>query len=175
MCVIIVKPEGVKLPSTSILNAAHAANPHGCGFVTPDGIYKTLDFDAFKRRLASVSEDDPCIIHFRYATHGSVKTANCHPFKKGDVCFAHNGVLNIKPIGDTTDSETAFKTVIYPAIAKYGLFSKATEDVVLNLIGHSKFAIMQGSSIRLFGDFRKLRDNCYYSNFNFLSWLKFYN
>ena len=71
MCVIIVKPAGVKMPSNEIINAAYHTNPHGCGLVSPSVFYKGLSYRSFKKHLQRVREDEPCIIHFRLATHGS--------------------------------------------------------------------------------------------------------
>lgn len=168
MCVIIVKPAGVKIPTNEIITAAYHTNPHGCGIVSPTQFYKGTSYRSFKRILNKVSIDEPCIIHFRLATHGSICRANCHPFRRGDVWFAHNGILSIKPIGDMTDSETAFQQVIYPAIVKYGYGSEGMNIAVARVIGYSKFAFMQGDDVRLYGDFIKNDDGCYYSNLRFL-------
>lgn len=167
MCVLIIKPSGVQTPSEDILNLAYKANPHGCGFATKNILFKTLCFSDFKRKLASVKIEDNCIIHFRLATHGSICKANCHPFIKDNVIFAHNGILSIRPIGDKTDSETAFLQVIYPLIKKFGLESFEVDNMVSSIIGTSRFAIMQGDNIRLYGDFTQLK-GCYYSNLRFL-------
>lgn len=172
MCVIIVKPAGVKMPSNNILALAHAHNPHGCGFVTPNHYCRTLDFKTFKRELAKVKTSEPCIMHFRFATHGSVKKSNCHPFRRGDVYFAHNGILDIHPRGDMTDSETAFADYIYPTIAEYGLDSDDTRYVIAGLLGFSKFAILQGDQVRIFGDFASRGDGCLYSNLRFLPYTR---
>lgn len=168
MCVIIVKPAGVKMPSNEIINAAYHANPHGCGLISPSVFYKGLSYRSFKKHLQKVREDEPCIIHFRLATHGSIKRANCHPFNRGDVWFAHNGILNIQPIGDMTDSETALQKVIYPAIVKYGYGSDGMDVAVAKVIGYSKFAFMQGDDVRLYGDFITGDDGCHYSNLRFM-------
>lgn len=34
----------------------------------------------------------PCLIHFRYATHGAVEPCNCHPFRTERGYVAHNGI-----------------------------------------------------------------------------------
>lgn len=171
MCVIIVKPAGVKMPSTEIIDAAHMANPDGCGIVSPSIYYKGLHYPTFKKYLRRILVDEPCILHFRYATHGSVIKANCHPFKCGNVWFAHNGILNIKPVGDMTDSETALRNVIYPAIVKYGYGSEGMDIAVANVIGYSKFAFLQGTDVRLYGNFIISDDGCYYSNMRFMSFV----
>lgn len=169
MCVLIVKPKGVKMPSNSILRQAYKANPHGCGFATQNKFFKSLDFDLFMTELSKVSDDEDVMIHFRLATHGSIKRSNCHPFKANDVVFAHNGILDIMPIGDMTDSETAFLHIIYPAIQRYGLDSKQTEDAIYSIIGYTRFAIIQGDDVRLYGDYQQI-DGVYYSNLRFMAY-----
>lgn len=170
MCVIIVKPAGVKMPSNDIINAAYSANPHGCGIISPSTFYKGLSYRQFKRHLKKVSEDEPCIIHFRLATHGSIKRTNCHPFNRDNVWFAHNGTLDIKPQGDMTDSETAFQNIIYPAIEEYGFGSDGMDYAVWSVIGYSKFAFMQGEDVKMYGDFIE-RDGCYFSNLRFMPYV----
>lgn len=169
MCVIIVKPAGVEMPSRDILDAAHCANRDGCGFVSTFHHKKTLSYPVFLRELSQVKQTEACIIHFRLATHGSVKTANCHPFRRDDVFFAHNGILDIRPTDDMTDSETAFARHIYPAIAKYGYDDDMKDYVISNIIGFSKFAMMRhgDTEVKMYGDFIKETDGCYYSNLRF--------
>lgn len=170
MCVIIVKPAGVETPSSDIIAAAYEANPDGCGLVAPTTFYKGLSFRAFKNALAKVGDGDPCIMHFRLATHGSVRRANCHPFRRGDVWFAHNGILDVRPQGDMTDSETAFARIIYPAIARYGYGSPGMDLAVAAVIGYSRFAFIKGDDVRIYGDFAQ-RGGCYYSNLRFLPYV----
>ncbi|MCL1932430.1 MAG: class II glutamine amidotransferase [Candidatus Azobacteroides sp.] len=168
MCVIIVKPSGVELPGKKILNQAAVYNPHGFGFCTFKRIYKTLSFDSFMKEISKVDKNEWCIIHFRFATTGSVKRANCHPFKSENICFAHNGVLNIETKNDRTDSETFFDNIVMKAINKYGFDSRALDDIMLKNTGFSKFALMNDKKITLYGDFIEYEDGCYYSNLNFL-------
>ncbi|MCC8037327.1 MAG: class II glutamine amidotransferase [Bacteroidales bacterium] len=171
MCVIIIKPAGVKLPSFKTLNACHAANPDGCGFCTPRGIFKSLSYSAFKRALRDVSDAEPCIIHFRYATHGSVSDRNCHPFASGGLFFAHNGVLPITPRGDMTDSETCLIDEVRPLIDHLGFDNPATDIFLRDIAGFSRFAIMKGDQVKLIGDFYRRHDDpgdrCLYSNLRF--------
>ena len=168
MCILIYKPKHAQMPSIEILDKAMRHNPHGFGFVSSNHkLYKTMSYERFLQELAKVDDSENCIIHFRLATHGSICRRNCHPFKQRDVFFAHNGILRIQPINDMTDSETAFKTLIYPSVAKYGLFSDEVGKVVDSIIGYSKFAMMQNDNVRLFGAFTKVKD-CYYSNLRFL-------
>lgn len=171
MCVIIVKPAGVKMPTSDIINAAFHANLHGCGFISPSTFYKGMSIKSLKKNLKQVSDDEPCIIHFRLATHGSIKRANCHPFNRGNVWFAHNGILDIRPERDMTDSETAFQNIIYPAIERYGYGSRQMDMAVNKVIGFSKFAFLQGDRLKMYGDFIKQDDGCYYSNLRFMSYV----
>lgn len=170
MCVIVYKPKGVRMPSSNIIRACARANRDGFGFCTPTKFFKSTSYEQFKEQLASVETDEPCIMHFRLATHGSVCKSNCHPFKKGDVFFAHNGVLSITPYKGKTDSETAFLKYIYPAIMQGGLDSSECDTAVYNTIESSRFAIMQGEDVRLFGQFLT-NEGCFYSNFRFAHYL----
>lgn len=144
-------------------------NPHGCGFCTPSQSYKGLSYIQFLKNIEKVKQEEPLLIHFRLATHGSIKKANCHPFYDNDTDtqFMHNGILwGIKPNKDNTDSECAFRWLIQPMINKYGLFSNEVKAEVSHLIGSSKFAFMQGDTVRLFGNFTYSND-LYFSNMRF--------
>lgn len=167
MCVIIYKPSGVSLPSYKLLLAAYNKNHDGCGFVSTKRHYKSLDFERFMDELEKVDDSEECIIHFRWATHGSVKKANCHPFVQNGVFFAHNGVLPIVPKKDMTDSETCFKTQIMPIVREFGYDSKFLDFSIREIIGSSRFALMHKGKVKLYGSFNKLH-GCYFSNLNFL-------
>lgn len=154
MCVIIVKNKGQKLPPYELLLAAYRANPDGCGFVSEKRSFKSLNFDSFYNHLKWVGDDEGCIIHFRWATNGSVCKKNCHPFKADDIAFAHNGILDITPDGDMTDSETALQRIIAPAIARFGWGSEIADAVIDDVRGGSRFAFMRKGDIRLYGNFQ---------------------
>ena len=148
MCVIIAKPQGVELPPAQTIFNCAMNNPHGFGFATVEGVYKTMDFRAFYKRLQEVaSPDNAMILHFRIATHGSLKRANCHPFR---------------------DSETAFRGLYVPLIREYGLDSDELRYEVHETIGFSRFAFLgPDSQLRLYGHFYKWR-GCAFSNQSFL-------
>ena len=174
MCVICYIPAGSNLPSRSELYAMHRQNPHGCGFASKSLHYKGMNFDTMVNRLQFVPKDEDVIIHFRYATHGSICVKNCHPFKKGGIWFAHNGILDIRPIGDMTDSETAFREIIYPQIKEYGIDSDEVAWTIEEIIGSSKFAMLgKDGKVRTFGDFKK-RNGRYYSNLRHLNYYTYY-
>jgi predicted glutamine amidotransferase len=169
MCVIIVKRKGCNLPSRSILERAMIYNPHGFGFCTKGRLYKTLSFDCFIVELEKVRKSEDCIIHFRYATTGSIKRANCHPFKHSDVYFAHNGVLNIETQNDKTDSETFFEQILYPNICRNGIDSREVSSIMKMESLYSRFALLQGESLKMFGNFARY-ESCYYSNLRFINY-----
>ena len=170
MCVIIIKRKGVEMPSEAELRAAHRCNPDGCGFVSSNGLYwRGLDFDEFLQRLAGVGHDDACVIHFRLATHGSVKESNCHPFKSGDVYFAHNGILPVRPSGDMTDSETAFTRIIMPRVRESGFWSREAMTVAKEVAGGSRFAFMYEGDIVTIGDYIEDERGVLWSNMRHLS------
>jgi predicted glutamine amidotransferase len=167
MCVIIVKKQNSNLPARSILERAARYNPHGFGFCTKNRLYKTLNFDCFMAELETVSKSENCIIHFRLATTGSVKPANAHPFEQNGVYFAHNGVLHIETQNDKTDSETFFQQALYPAVCRYGIHSREVANIMHPVSLYSRFALMQGETLKTFGSFTKY-EGCYYSNLRFI-------
>lgn len=169
MCVIIVCPKGVELPSKKILEQAKYINRHGYGFVSESDYFRSMDFNEFYRRLKKVDKEENVIIHLRYATHGSKKLENCHPFYNDGLYFAHNGILDIEPIGDMTDSETAFRTCIKDAVEKYGYGSREFFSYCDYLAGGSKFAFMLNGEIMLIGHYYEI-DGVYYSNLRFLNY-----
>lgn len=176
MCVVIIKNKGVEMPSVSELRDAYNHNPHGCGFVSSNGLYwRGMSFKEFLKRIKGVGTEDACIIHFRIATHGSHKVTNCHPFRHNDIYFAHNGVLDIRTYGDMTDSETLFLAKLVPTIERYGLYSPELTKVVEKHIGFSKFAFMQNGQIRAFGRWIEDENGCFYSNLNHRAFVYGYN
>ena len=170
MCVIIYKPAGVELPSKELLTRAQRINPHGCGLCSPTVTYKGLSFGSFLKNLNKVPKEEPLLIHFRFATQGSVRKGNCHPFYDEDTktYFMHNGVLSgFLPHKDMTDSEQCFRWIFVPYLKKHGLESEKTKEEIKYQIGFSKFAFMQGDKVTLFGDFI-YRDGLYFSNLRFI-------
>lgn len=162
------------MPPREIIKAMHRANPHGMGMCTPTMSYKGMSIKALLRKLESRTKNEPCLLHFRLATHGSIRRANCHPFhdRATDTWFMHNGILDITPRGDMTDSETAFREILLPTIEEHGLDSDLTRYTIKQVMGFSRFAFMQGYNVRLFGDYT-MRHGCWFSNLRFLQYLNF--
>lgn len=151
------------MPNRAILNACARCNPHGFGFASESDYYKTMEYDKFLYRLSRVSKDEACIIHFRLATTGSKRRANCHPFKLRNLFFMHNCVLPICTDNDKTDSETAFRRYLARPAARYGIHSSKLRGAVETIIGTSKFAFMCDGEIQEFGQFTEI-DGLHFSN-----------
>lgn len=169
MCIIIFKPAGVKLPDEYMRHKCEVSNPHGFGFATPTRVFHSMNRLDFENNLVEhVKVDEPCIIHCRIATHGSIRKSNCHPFVdlESGVSFAHNGILDIEPIGDKTDSETAFITRFVPVIREYGIMSRELAAAVREVIGSSRFVFMDSAGhVAMFGKwFTRMGDGCHYSH-----------
>jgi len=174
MCVIIYKPAGVELPAKKILKAAAIANRDGNGFVVPGKMYKSLNFEDFAANVwFYCQKDKPLLMHFRLATQGSVKRANCHPFydKKTDTYFMHNGVMWAKPYKDKTDSELVFRREFLPIIRQKGIFSQELDEETMMYPGN-RFAFMHGEDVQLFGQWYKFGD-LLCSNLRFLEYFRF--
>lgn len=147
-------------------------NPDGCGFVSSSGLsYRGLSFKTFLKEISKVRLDEECIIHFRYATHGSIKRANCHPFDHNGLWFAHNGILSVTPRGDMTDSETAFLDILSPVADRYGVDSPQMRTAVGCVIGYSKFAFMKDGKVTMFGNFER-HNGRYYSNIRHFAFMR---
>ena len=164
MCVIIVKPANVKLPNKHFLEMAAEANPDGFGYATSRGVYfRTLDFEEFYEHLRlHVRKCDDVIIHFRWATHGSVKPENCHPFKGEaagkEVIFAHNGVLPIDSKNDMTDSEICFRERILPWLdSTNGRMTQDVKAAIRRECGSSRFAFLTDDGLTTFGYWEQYR------------------
>jgi hypothetical protein len=82
MCVILVCPDETKRPDRAVLDACHAANPHGAGVAWREGgrvrWMKNLEPDDLEALLPELPGE--VVIHFRWASVGGVDADLCHPF-----------------------------------------------------------------------------------------------
>lgn len=105
MCVIVTAVPG-SMPEPEDILAMSETNPDGGGVSWWDGerlrVFKNVDplkvvgfiyshWDSLKRA--------PCLIHFRFATHGAVEACNCHPFYTCRGYVAHNGIAHNYTVG----------------------------------------------------------------------------
>lgn len=168
MCVIIFKPANVQKPSYETLEACYYRNSDGIGFCTESGtIRKTMNFQTFIHCFDEVDDREAAIIHFRWATHGSIAPKNCHPFydRAHDVYFAHNGIIDIRATRDRTDSETWFTDRFIPMLEQYGWDSKTLWDWVRVEAAGNRFVFMRQGEVKRFGTWHEV-GGCYFSNLN---------
>lgn len=157
------------MPGDQILRAAAAANGDGCGVMTASGyVHKCLysNLDQFLNKLHALPKDEAVAVHFRWATHGSVKVGNCHPFVYKGFAMMHNGVLPIASKHDKTDSQIFLQQSLGPLLQLFGADSPVI-DALLSATG-SRFAILdkQKNKISIFGNWTMI-DGVFYSNLRF--------
>jgi glutamine amidotransferase len=117
MCLLIVKPAGVAI-ARGLLTRATRAHPDGFGvaWASHTGCHATkgvqVSVDAQASLLAAIV-DAPAIVHWRWATHGSVSIDNAHPFALPNGGWAaHNGVLRGFGAHDRSDTRDFVDTVL---------------------------------------------------------------
>lgn len=178
MCVIIAKKKGVKVPSKKFLERAYRANPDGCGYATSSGVmFKSPSFKEFWDHFKEhARKEDSIIIHFRWATHGEVCEANCHPFAytvADEVGYmAHNGVIHGVETDGNTDSEAYLRLAqdyvdeqILTDKERRKLFHKCFETAE---VSGSKFAFVSNKGLHLSGAFIPYYGGLMLSNLRFL-------
>ena len=111
---------GVMIPFEHVRNAAER-NPDGCGYAfVHDGatqVRRFLDWQRMWGHYVDDWRDNPgsvFLMHFRWATHGSVALRNCHPFPLAmGGALIHNGVLGIEGLNkDTSDTKFLTKNIV---------------------------------------------------------------
>lgn len=189
MCIIVVKPAGVKLPAMEILENCWYNNNDGAGFMYATGgsvhIEKGfMSLKAFKEALNRLKKsidiiNTPVVMHFRITTHGETAPGNCHPFpvaeklpllkmtkSKAPLGVAHNGIIDIKPsqkdISDTMEYIISQLAPLYQ-LKKDFYKRPAGKKLVYNFI-KSKMVFLDGAGrIETVGDFIT-EDGILYSN-----------
>lgn len=183
MCIAIVKPCGVEMPTKDILQTCWNNNPDGAGFCYNDGkkvvIHKGyMKFNDFYKELTACSKlydlrTKDVAIHFRISTSGGVKPQNTHPFCvsthmknltqlycKCNSAFLHNGIISGYGTKDYSDTMEYVTNVI--ANIKDLEHSR---ELINNLAAekNSRFAVLTHDNFILGGDWTK-DGGIYYSN-----------
>lgn len=89
----------------------------------------------------------PAIFHSRYATHGSIKQANCHPFKVGGdrrVVMAHNGIMptDCHPAkGDDRSDSKIFADELLPSWM-VAIHMPQVRQALEQWLGHNKVVVL---------------------------------
>lgn len=177
MCLAIVNKKGI-LPKEYFVETAKANNHgFGIGFAYNGQLfeYKELtDIHHFYHAYKSLRKDysnTTFLIHFRMATHGSKGMKNVHPFFiDGKYAIIHNGIIDIKPTGD--DSDTAAFAKLLEGLPNGWVQNYAIRQLIESAIGYSKIALLDTDGhVTLFngslGHWDKHRNN-WYSNRSYL-------
>lgn len=183
MCIAIVKPMGVELPSKNLLKDCWENNPDGAGLMYNDGtgvvIHKGFTkFKGFYKYLTQLDrqvdlKDKDVVLHFRIATSGGVNRECTHPFpitkdlnemKKLDgVCeygFAHNGIIDGYGSKDFSD------TMEYVADVISNIHDIDNSEALINALAYehaSRFVVLTKDNFELGGHWL-LDKECYFSN-----------
>jgi len=192
MCIIVVKPSGVKLPSKERLQICFNNNKDGAGFMYLKNKMVRIakgyfTFDQFYNDLKEVAKKDvPVVMHFRIVSKGLKNAENTHPFPVTDndlfiknqnvsckVGIAHNGTIS-SPILTVSsgDSDTlTFARDFLPLIVydnpKY-YEDKDNIKLIEKIIGgFNKLAILSNDGhIEMINHFIE-DDGCFYSNYTY--------
>ena len=195
MCIIVVKPKCQQLPSEQILSKCFNSNPHGAGFMYNSHNSDTItiakgfmDFESFYSAITSITADNlynsDLVIHFRYATQGSISSKNCHPFPLSkkikdlqalnfttNTGIAHNGVISFCSYPnkqDLSDTQIFIKDILSQ------IPLDQIKDQSIYESTYSKFAILDKEGFSLIGNF--LEDNgIFYSNDSYIPYEYLYN
>lgn len=104
MCILSYLPANTPIDVDGLLNGG-LNNPDGHGFAIADKETEqiiwghSLDIEDALAQFIEARDlfpEGPALFHSRWATHGSVKVDNCHPFRVGKgekTVLAHNGIL----------------------------------------------------------------------------------
>jgi glutamine amidotransferase len=157
MCLLTFSPAGVSPDAERLWNAS-INNPHGFGFAvrTPNGIVRSrgMDFervyDNYEATLKRYHGES--MFHLRWATHGTVNKANCHPFYVGsdkDTMLGHNGIIPIEiPKGDARSDTRYFSEVLMPKSGGVSMLDNPEYvDKLEKVIGASKLVILTNNSL----------------------------
>ncbi len=153
MCVICVKPVGVKLPNEEVLKKCFFANPDGAGymFIENEQVHIKkgyMTFDTFYTEITNdykrINGDKKAIVmHFRIGTSGSKTAGLTHPYPisselsklKETDCYAnigvaHNGILSITSGYSYKNLDKEDKNDTMAFITDYiSLFIKTDDDL----------------------------------------------
>lgn len=192
MCLIIANPKCKPVPVEHIENA-FSTNSHGFGMMWHNPVRGLriqrgmFNLAHIKNMFATLeSMNVPYVAHFRFATHGTRNTDNCHPFVVGDylggVGMVHNGTLTGSEWRDSQRSDTALlveKIKGHIAEGEFGpkaLFDKQAPQIVDRYgksIGSDKLVFMNGlGDINIVneGNGTWLDDRWYSNTYSITSW-----
>lgn len=190
MCVILYKPNNVRMPDKAVLKTCYDNNPDGAGYMysKDNNVFIKkgfMTFNEFYKSLKATKKlwnNTPFVIHFRISTQAGVNKECTHPFPlssnmndlkklsyKSNIGIAHNGIIDLtsnyykKDIkhSDTMEFITDYLSLIIDNINYYK--NNKTLELIERLCG-SKLAILDRCGhCELIGNFENV-DGCYFSN-----------
>lgn len=190
MCIIAIKPTGVKMPTTETIENCWYNNQDGAGLMytagstvhIKKGFMSLKDFKAALTRLGKSINvtNTPMVFHFRITTHGETSPGNCHPFPvteklpvlrmtkcKTPLAVAHNGIIDIKPsrkdVSDTIEYITNQLAPLYQ-LKKDFYKQPAGKKLIYNAIKSKMVFLDSAGKIETVGDFITDGDGMLYSN-----------
>lgn len=155
MCIMIYCPNAQQFPIASVPDFFRS-NHDGIGAMFAEGgkvhtakalPLKSVDATDFCKGAMARAGKGPMVIHFRFATHGSVSIANTHPFMVRDnLALMHNGVLGIDTADGETDTVAYIDQYLRPIIGKarnpIAMLNGPLGEIIGAHIVGSKFALM---------------------------------
>lgn len=199
MCVICAKPIGVKPPTKAKLEAMFNKNPDGAGYMYADGnkvhiVKGFMSFSKFYKNIEKLYKtinptETSIVYHFRITTSGGSIPQNCHPFPVSDslkdlqktnfntdLGVAHNGVINITPMPETSDIMTFITrelSKLYKSVPNF-LRDKNLLEMIESRIESKLCFLEPNGRITTIGDFILDDDATLVSNRYYLNTSKFY-
>lgn len=170
MCLIIYKPQAVKIPS-AMIKKAWTSNHDGAGIMVSmgDHFYFNKGFFSIKALLSELKkfEGHRVAIHLRLATHGAVTSVNCHPFVvdtrkirktngTAKELLMHNGILQAYGDADSSDTWHFAREALAP------LAFKARDNILKAIPG--KFCYGHNGKFNMYGMEEHKESGCYVSN-----------
>ena len=185
MCVAILKPLGMRLPSQDVLHDCWIANSDGAGIAISHADSKRVDIEKgfmvwgdCKDYLKTLRDIENCAIalHFRIGTHGGISAANCHPFPLVadrtalqslriiyHTAVIHNGVFRLPadrmPHADMSDTAHAVAEMAKTSPERWWQGNQAV------VAGNKLCVLRPHGRYSLLGEW-KASKGCFFSNLN---------
>lgn len=193
MCIIVVKPENVSLPSKEILETCFKNNSDGAGFMYSykGNVFITKGFMSIEELLIEIDklakeiviDKISMVFHFRIGTQGKNNMENTHPFPisediekitarkiKCNVGVVHNGIISLtRSYYEAEHSDTVLFVRDYlSCLIDNNKFYKNPKMVrIIDKLANSKLAFLSSDGhVTTIGDFNT-KDGILYSNYTY--------
>lgn len=186
MCIIVIKPAGVSLPTLETLETCFWNNPHGAGFMYAKGgrvhIQKGyMDFFDFLDGIRGIEKHMTTVIHFRYATSGGISPEHCHPFPLSqttrmlrkthvvsDAGACHNGIIRIERRRNESDTMAFVRKILANELIRHNLDDDIARQIITSYLGGKLAILTANGTVKLFGKYWYKDKGVIYSNQSYL-------